>query len=176
MTVRDRGKRWALSDKNVSKVCIDVAFHDYDKGEVWGFIVRDSIGEGQMAGASRMYTTHSAFVAEAIACLQAMKCCLEQGMMMIQVETDCSNMVRAVRSSYFDYSMMGTIIQEIKNLVLFDFNYVQFVFVPRSCNRCAHELTACGFRRDPDQAEVLLDPLPESLQLCVSRDLAVNVE
>jgi hypothetical protein len=52
------------------------------------------------------------------------------------VASDCSNIVRKIKSPRMDRSLVGPFIRDIKNLV----RGISFVFihVPRGCNEAAH--------------------------------------
>ena len=64
------------------------------------------------------------------------------------------------------------IYREARDLINLCFSSVQFVHVPRSCNRCAHELARLSLGWDPDQPFLWLDPLPSFVIDLVVRDYA----
>jgi hypothetical protein len=66
------------------------------------------------------------------------------------VETDAANLVSAICSSAFDQSAGGVVFKEIRSLLELHFVSHGVFSVPRSCNRCAHELARWGLTRDAD--------------------------
>jgi ribonuclease HI len=64
--------------------------------EVWGFVARNEAGVIQCVGDGKIDAVSSTLQAEAIACLQALNCIVEQGMMSIELETDCLNLKNAL--------------------------------------------------------------------------------
>jgi hypothetical protein len=55
---------------------------------------------------------------------------------------------------------------------MLNFINVEFLFSPRSCNVCAHELARIGFNRDLNQLVFWFDPLPEFLMFLVTHNFA----
>ena len=64
----------------------------------------------------------------------------------------------------------GVIFREIRELLSLHFNPESIIHVPRSCNRCAHELAHYGLSRDPDQPMLWFDPLPSFVSVLLDRD------
>jgi hypothetical protein len=51
-----------------------------------------------------------------------------------------------------------------------NFIRVDVVHMPRSSNRCAHELARIGLNWEPDQSHVWIDPLPKFVRDLVHRN------
>ncbi|TVU30824.1 hypothetical protein EJB05_22468 [Eragrostis curvula] len=154
------------------EVNIDGSFCCKDKAGAWGFVVRDNAGLAVLVGAGRIVSAHDAVRAEMSACLMALKACSEQGMVSIQIKTDCFN---PMKTSTYDCSPGGVLFREARSLVSLFFNNVEFIHLPRTGNRCAHELALYGLSRDPKQPELWLDPLPEFVTELMTRDLVGSV-
>ena len=64
----------------------------------------------------------------------------------VQVETDCQNLVQALKGNEYDLAPEGTIFKEIKIYTRQNFNNFSFTFAPRGCNKLAHTIAAVGAR------------------------------
>ncbi|KAF8694077.1 hypothetical protein HU200_038533 [Digitaria exilis] len=135
--------KWTPPEPDILKVNIDGAFLESEKSGAWGYIVRTSDGEAA---------------------------CSEQGMMKIQIESDCSNLVSAMKKSNFDLSPAGVLFQDARLFISLNFVSVEFKYCHRSANECAHELARYGLSRDPDQDCVWSDPLPVFVTNLVTHD------
>ena len=100
-----------------------------EKSGGWGFILRDKNGVVVMAGAGRL---DSAPCAEALACLATLIAMSAQGMTRIQLESDSSNLVSALKSSAFDQSPApaSVLLREARQLIQLDFVDVEILFTP----------------------------------------------
>ncbi|KAF8722591.1 hypothetical protein HU200_022425 [Digitaria exilis] len=152
--------KWTPPEPDILKVNIDGAFLESEKSGAWGYIVRTSDGEAVLAGSGRLTSVYDVLCAEMYACLHALSACSEQGMMKIQIESDCSNLVSAMTKSNFDLSPAGALFQDARLFISLNFVSVEFKYCHRSANECAHELARYGLSRDPDQDCVWSDPLP----------------
>ncbi|RLM64906.1 uncharacterized protein C2845_PM16G21420 [Panicum miliaceum] len=97
---------------------------------------------------------------------------MEVGISRVIVETDSTNLLSAIQTAKFDQASGGVIFREIRELLSLHFVAMQFSFVPRSCNRCAHKLAQAGFVRDPDHPIVWFDLLPSFVRIWLDRDIA----
>ena len=62
----------------------------------------------------------------------------------ISVESDAQEVVKAIKSSSYDDSAVGHLIDEVKSLLALNFNHFECEFIGRVCNQAAHELAALG--------------------------------
>lgn len=58
-----------------------------------GYVAKSSYGQTVMIRAGKLDGVHDALCAETSARLEALMACSEQGMISLQVETDCANLV-----------------------------------------------------------------------------------
>jgi hypothetical protein len=107
--------------------------------------------------------------------LDALKACLDQGMLRVLIESDFSVLVSAMKKPRYEYSPAGVLIEEAKSFIMLNFVNVEFLFSLRSCNACVHELARVGFTRDPDRSGLWFDPLPKPVMPLLTRDLAGSV-
>ncbi|KAJ1288003.1 hypothetical protein BS78_02G054800 [Paspalum vaginatum] len=84
--------------------------------------------------------------------------------------TDSHCLAAAIRSDVYDNSPGGAIYSEIRNLLDLHFTSVEISVIPRSCNRCAHDLARLGLTWDSDEPHVWLDPLPIFVIAILDRD------
>ena len=78
----------------------------------------------------------------------------------VALETDSTNLVKALTSNTFDQAPGGIIFREARVLLSLHLFLVSVAQVPRGYNMCAHELAKSGLQRDLDQPVIWTDPLP----------------
>jgi hypothetical protein len=108
---------------------------------------------------------------EGEACLAILYAAMDVGISRIIIETDSSNLAKTLRSEAYDQSPGGVIYHEIRVLLALHFVLVDVCAIPRSYNKCAHELAHSSLARDPDVPSIWNDPLPSFVAVLVSRDL-----
>jgi hypothetical protein len=151
-------RKWQPPPVDVLKINTDGAFYANEKKGAWGFIVRDSDGHGILAGSGCLPTVTDALAAEGEACLAALDAAMERGISHVIIETDSTNMVKALQSSAFDQAPSGAIFQELRLLLALHFVVKGICYVPQSCNHCAHELARFSLDRDLGSPSVWDDP------------------
>lgn len=57
-------------------------------------------------------------------------------------------------------------------MMQFQFDHIEVLFAPRTCNTVAHELARSSLGWDSDQPSVWIDPLPLFVTNLVDRDIA----
>jgi ribonuclease HI len=137
------GEHWLPPEEGWLKVNADGAFHASSGVGGCGAVLRNHHGDF-VAG-----TSH--FLPRALdpeqAELQACKCALtlakEHNIDRVHLESDCLGVVAKLRSSDFDRSVHGQLIQEVKSL-LWSFAEHRIRHVRRSCNGVAHSLAKYG--------------------------------
>ncbi|KAF8762953.1 hypothetical protein HU200_008799 [Digitaria exilis] len=167
---RQEMQRWHPPPVDVLKINTDGSFREKEKDGAWGFVIRDSEGHGVLAGSGRLVAVHDALSAEGEACLAAIHAAMARGISQVIIETDSANLASALRSTSFDQAVGGAIFREARDLLSLHFSVIDVVFVPRSCNQCAHELARSGLTRDPDNPSIWNDPLPSFVNNLVGRD------
>lgn len=124
-----------------------------------------------LAGSRCLPAVVDALTAEGEACLAALVAAMEKGISNVLNETDSMNLVSALQSNNYDQAPGGVVFRETRHMVDLHFHVVGIPYVPRSCNRCAHELARSGLNRDPDHPCIWDDPLPSFVSDLVGRDL-----
>ena len=137
-----------------------------------GFIIRDSDGQGVVAGSGRLSAVADVLSAEGEACLAALHAAMARRISRVIVESDSTNLVSALSGSNFDRAPGGAIFCEACDLLAQFFVPVSISSIPRNCNRCAHELARLGLERDPDCPAVWDDPFPDFVSTLMDRDHA----
>jgi hypothetical protein len=107
-------------------------------------VIRNDTGEIECAGAGQINAVLGPLQAESMACLQAFRAAAEQGMMTIEVETDCQTPKNALQSTNWDAAPEGMIFRELKFFIRTSFNDVLLLCAPHSCNSVAHTLAQEG--------------------------------
>ncbi|WVZ74299.1 LOW QUALITY PROTEIN: hypothetical protein U9M48_022500 [Paspalum notatum var. saurae] len=167
----NRKQNWSCPPDGILKLNCDAGFLQNEKSGSWGFVVRDSDGHGVLAGMGRLHNVPDVLCAEGYACLNALQAAREYGVSSLQLELDSLLLEKCLKTGEYDRSQGGGLFHEIRELIRLYFNSVEIVHVPRSCNRCAHELAKLSMRWDPDHSRVWSDPLPEPVNSLALGDL-----
>jgi hypothetical protein len=136
--------RWNKPRSGYMKINIDASYREDTRTGGWGFVIRNDTGEIECAGAGQINAVLGPLQAESMACLQAFRAAAEQGMMTIEVETDCQTPKNALQSTNWDAAPEGMIFRELKFFIRTSFNDVLLLCAPHSCNSVAHTLAQEG--------------------------------
>jgi hypothetical protein len=167
--------RWNKPRSGYMKINIDGSYREETRTGGWGFVIRNDAGEIECAGAGQINAVSGSLQAESMACLQALRVAAEQGMMTIEVETDCQTLKNALQSTEWDAAPEGMIFRELKFFIGASFNDVLLLFAPRSCNAVAHRLAQEGIALDPGSSMFWLVSFPTLVTELVARDLSLCV-
>lgn len=118
---------------------VDAAIFAHSGQAGFGVVVRDHQGSVQAASRGVIGHIRSPEVAEALALRQALVFAKSSGFQSIEVASNCLSLINKVKSSEFDRSSIGAIVQDIKTRALM-FSACNFVHVKRCCNEAAHVL------------------------------------
>lgn len=102
----------------------------------WGCCARNNHGEVMMAGAESIPAALDPFHAEIVAAVWGLSIARDMGMTQVILESDSLMLKQAVESQVYDMEATAGLINELKNLVLFDFNFCSAVYYPQSCGSC----------------------------------------
>ncbi|KAL4308866.1 hypothetical protein GQ457_01G015730 [Hibiscus cannabinus] len=134
---------WRAPEPNVIKFNFDATYDILSKKSVSGVIGRDHAGLIMASCIVPHLHVADTFVAEALACLQAVTFAKELGFRRVVVEGDSLTVIKKVRSLSADGSLISPIIFDIKDIVK-GFDGIAFKFVHRSSNIVAHTLARVG--------------------------------
>jgi ribonuclease HI len=168
-------ERWVRPAEDTIKINVDGSFSHTTRRGGWGFIARDHMGMGRGAGLGCLTSAASALHAEAIACQEAVHAAADWGMVRVQIETDCTNLVQAIQSNKFDFAPEGVIFRDIRSFVQLHFISFDISFSPRTCNKIAHVLASCGASQD-DYRQVWTESVPEHVSVMVTSESAESLE
>jgi hypothetical protein len=110
-----------MDQANTLKLNCDASFFPESKTGSWGVLIRDCDGDLVLTGRGRINHLLNPFHAELIACLQGIQLAVNLGIGRIIVETDAQEVVKAIKSSSYDGSVVGHLIDEIKSLLASNF-------------------------------------------------------
>ncbi|KAL4377888.1 hypothetical protein GQ457_02G017680 [Hibiscus cannabinus] len=130
---------WKAPPLSVIKFNFDAAFNQQSRLSTSGVIGRNSQGLIMAACASPHSNVADAFVAEAIACKQAVQFAKELRFSNVVIEGDSLTVLKKIISCALDRSILAPIVFDIKELSL-DFHSIIFSFVRRDANNAAHVL------------------------------------
>lgn len=162
--------KWSAPPEDVYKINCDGAFIPGSNNAGWGFVIRDHFGMVIATGAGLQNHVMSATHAEAIACLRGLEYAADLGLRHAILETDAAVIAEALRNKGVDRSVLGTLIDEIKSLMYYEFAVCSIFHVPRACNAVADTLAAIGLNC-MDGSRLWYDSVPDSVALLVSGDL-----
>lgn len=141
-TTTTKDSWWKPLEENYLKINIDRAFTKETKKGGWGFIIRNSEGGVEAAGAGRLSRLSEAIQAETIALLYAAERASELGCRNVIFETDALVLKQAIDGDAYNNSVFGALFREAKFKLLYYFQSAFINLCPRSCNVAAHKLAS----------------------------------
>jgi hypothetical protein len=129
-------------------VNLDASYVQEAHNGSYDFVTRSDDGTVIAAGAGKLYNLRSALHAEASACVIAMEEAANLGLFQVQFESDCSNLIKAIKDGDQDLSDIGVLYREARSLKLMHFDTADFLFCRRECNKVTHRLTQFGYQDD----------------------------
>ena len=107
-------------------------------------MIRDTCRNVFAVGAGNMKYVASALQTEAMAALRGIQHAANLGMMHIILETDAAASALALSSMERDRSTIGSLIHQIRDHMLYDFNSCKVSVRNRTCNRVCDVLVSHG--------------------------------
>ncbi|KAL4310628.1 hypothetical protein GQ457_01G034890 [Hibiscus cannabinus] len=135
--------KWETPLENVVKVNFDSAFSHQMLQSVSGVICRDYTGSILAACSLPHNYVRDAFMAEALACHQAVTFAWELGFTRVVLEGDSRTVIQKCQSDLIDTSLISPVIADIK-LICRNFTALDFGFVRRGANAAEHTLAQEG--------------------------------
>jgi ribonuclease HI len=132
-------KKWDAPPLGLVKLNIDGSFKLEDGTAGTGMVLRDHKGDIIFSACRQLIRCDDALEAELEACKEGLQLALEWSQLQILVETDCAELVAAVKSNELDRSRLAYLISDIKNLAVHE-RIMSFVKVDRIQNRVSHLL------------------------------------
>lgn len=141
MSQNDGDEHWHKPTVNSIKINSDAAIFEDSNSYGHAYIIRDHEGQLIEARTKCFPGRIHADLAEAFGIKEALSWIMVKGYSNVTVESDCLQMVQAIRSSISCYSYLGRVIQECRDILAnLSSKNVLFRFVKRSANRVAHYL------------------------------------
>ncbi|KAK8623516.1 hypothetical protein V6N13_118399 [Hibiscus sabdariffa] len=131
--------RWEAPQEAVVKINFDSAFSCHSHSATSGIVARDNESFILAACVFPHSNVSDAFVAEALACLQAVHFAKDMGFLNVTIEGDSLSVCKKLNFSSQDRSLITPIISDIKELAV-GFWDISFAWVRREANRTAHSL------------------------------------
>ena len=138
-------------------------------------MIRDTCGDVLVAGAGNIRYAASVLQTEATAALQGIQHAANLGMTHIILETDATTLALALSSMERDRSTIGSLIHQIRDHMLYDFNSCKVSVCDRICNRIADVLASHGACVLSPQRSIFFNQAPEFVIDLVSGDLPRHV-
>jgi ribonuclease HI len=134
----------------------------------WGCVVRNNTGEVLDTGAGNIQRAGSALHAEALAALYGLERAKQLGMTRIILETDASNLGKALTTSLMDCGPEEALFRRIRLAMARNIVSCSISICPRSCNRVADSLANHGVAAFPDGGHVFWCQAPSFVNDMVS--------
>ncbi|KAL4332661.1 hypothetical protein GQ457_07G043390 [Hibiscus cannabinus] len=128
---------WQAPPECVVKFNFDAAFSS--RTATTGVVGRNNLGLLMASCSIQHVNVADAFVAEALACRQAVRFAKDLGFSRVVIEGDSLIVIKKLNSDAVDRSLICPIVHDIKVLSK-DFNSISFCFVRRRANKAAHAL------------------------------------
>ncbi|XP_019162200.1 PREDICTED: uncharacterized protein LOC109158758 [Ipomoea nil] len=127
---------------------VDAGYRE-DTGEAtYGIVLLSPGGTFIAAKNGRLSNCLSPFIAEALACKEALSWLLEKNITTVTIQTDCLQLRNAIRqNTTIIMSYIGVVVDQCRTLASY-FNYVLFNHVSRQINAHAHTLASLAFIQD----------------------------
>ncbi|KAK8545753.1 hypothetical protein V6N12_026575 [Hibiscus sabdariffa] len=130
---------WMAPPSPAIKINFDSAFNQHDSLAVSGALGRNSEGLIMAACAIPHSNVPDSFVAEALACQQAVLLAMDVGLSNVIIEGDSLTVIKKINAGSHDRSVIAPIIVDIKELAK-NFSAISFRFVRREANKVVHAL------------------------------------
>ncbi|KAK9007173.1 hypothetical protein V6N11_051005 [Hibiscus sabdariffa] len=134
---------WSAPVLNVVKCNFNSAFDVQCNGSTSGTLCQNTDGIIMEARVVPDWNVADAFMAEALACLQAVIFANELGFRRVVFEGDSLAVIRRVSASFSDYSVISPIVNDIRE-ALKGLESVSFSFFHREGNKSSHSLARDG--------------------------------
>jgi ribonuclease HI len=135
---------WQQPPVRVLKCNVDASFYNMAGSTGWGWILRDSHGQFQLAGTNIMHSPLSVVEGEALAIIEAMEVVIDRGFPFVIFESDSKLVVDAISSRQTGVSEFSILISHIQSLLRRN-NYFEVKYVKRQANKVAHSLARAAF-------------------------------
>lgn len=168
-------KKWEKPPPGSLKLNVDGAFSESDKNGGWGYVIRNEDGEVIQSGSGRVTPGLDPMHMELAACIEGVRAAMALGITNLIMETDAMQVVWAVQGDDFRLAAVGGLVHVLKEMLVDNFANCSIKYIPRECNRVAHELAAIGSRSSVHEPSVL-PGVPFCMMVLVSSDLADMVE
>jgi len=136
--------KWKAPPADYYKLNIDASFDPKMRSGGWGYVARNSEGDFLDGGAGSIIRVFDVFQAEALAALHAVQRAAQLGMSRIILETDATNLGKALTTKELDRSANGSLFRQIRDLLINDFSFYMISVCPRTCNKVADKLAVYG--------------------------------
>lgn len=141
MSQDDSREHWSLPSIDSIKVNSESAIFQETCHFSYAFVARNSAGNLIEARLKCTRGNPSPELAEALGIREALSWVKDDNLNNVTLESDCLQIVQAIRSSFLCYSYLGRVVKDCRNILASLLNKnVKFVFIKRSANKVAHFL------------------------------------
>jgi ribonuclease HI len=165
--------RWKRPPAGWLKINTDGAISALESSAGAGIVVRDDAGEVVMVEGHKYSHISDPFIAEMLACRDAMLLARSKGWLRVAIETDCQTIVKVWNGGNEQRSPCSQLVREMKCL-LSNFQGFSISFVKREANKVAHACARAALSLDV--YVVSYDTIPGFLAEDVQLDFMSSIE
>jgi ribonuclease HI len=164
---------WVPPQEEFYKLNVDAAFSTLTRKGGWGSVARDSTGSVLDIGAGSIQRAASVLQAEALAAFHGLSRAVQLGMTRIILETDASNLGKALTTDQMDIWLSGgCLFRQIREMMASNFVSYSISICPRTCNRVADCMANNSVAAYPDGGHVFWCQAPNFVTKLVCDDLS----
>ncbi|CAM0871166.1 unnamed protein product [Alopecurus aequalis] len=164
--------QWKPPENDWLCLSVDASYIQDTNFASWGALIRDHHGQILLSAWGLFPNCDSAETAEALACLEGIKCSIPLVDSGLIIESDCANIIKKITKAEIDRSYTSSVVLDIQRLVD-HFPRFRFCKIAREDNRPAHELARLG--RVECSAGVLQGSAPSCVLELALRDCNQNI-
>jgi ribonuclease HI len=151
--------QWQSPPNGKLKCNVDASFYNLAGVTGWGWILRDSRGQFQLAGTNVLHSPLNVLEGEAMALKEAMEEMIHRGLSHVIFESDSKVVVDAIASRQVGVSEFSIVISHIQSLLLTN-SYFEVKFVKRQANKVAHSLARAAYSMS---SRCIFDSIPRCI-------------
>jgi ribonuclease HI len=146
---------------------VDASFFEANDATGWGWCLRDSRGQFQLAGTNIRHSLYSVVEGEACAIIEAMEEMILRGFKYVIFESDSRLVVDAITSSNNGISEFSHLIAHIQFLLRSN-NYFEVKYVKRQANNVAHTLARAAYSMS---SRCVFDSIPRCIDTILINEM-----
>ena len=159
--------RWSPPPEGTVCINVDAALFSSSRQMGTGVVIRNHNGVCLLACSELQQEVTTPELAEALAFRRAVSLACEEGYDKVLAVSDCLSLVQRLKCSDLDRSLVGVVVQDIKQICT-SFSDFSFRHVNRQCNNSAHVLARSA---ELFVSSIFRDVMPECIRETLYSDV-----